>query len=88
MTLTLCIAGDCDSDNQCAGDLVCGNDNCFTDFGWPEVLLNNTANYTSDHDCCEKAIGNQSSQLHDTYNNCPNLETNWSSWANMNLDMF
>ena len=84
--------GDCDNDDQCAGDLVCGNDNCFTDFGWPEVLRDQSSSayntdYTSSHDCCEKAPGNRSSQFHDTYNNCPNLKTNWSSWANMNLDL-
>ena len=54
MKPTLCIPGDCDNDDQCAGDLVCGKDNCFTDFGWPKDLLNDAGNYTSSHDCCAK----------------------------------
>ena len=32
--------GDCDSDNECAGDLRCGSDNCGTSFTW------------TDADCC------------------------------------
>ena len=37
--------GDCDSDDQCSGDLKCGTDNCGTGFGdlW---------------DCCQAEQGN------------------------------
>ena len=35
--------GDCDSDSQCAGDLVCGTDNCIVfDTAWPDSAF----------DCC------------------------------------
>ena len=44
--------GDCDNDDQCDGDLVCGEDNCFTEFGWSESLL--TDGRTQGHDCCTK----------------------------------
>ena len=55
MKPTLCIPGDCDNDNECAGDLVCGNNKCFTDFGWPKDLLTDAGSYTTSHDCCEKS---------------------------------
>ena len=43
--------GDCDSDSQCAGDLVCGTDNCINfDSTWP-----------STSDCC--TTGNKIIQL-------------------------
>ena len=35
--------GDCDSDSDCAGDLVCGTDNC----------QNYDSAFSSTHDCCE-----------------------------------
>ena len=36
--------GDCDSDDECAGDLVCGLDNCiYFDSAWPNSF-----------DCCTK----------------------------------
>ena len=36
--------GDCDNDIECAGDLVCGTDNCIDwDSAWP-----------STSDCCKK----------------------------------
>ena len=35
--------GDCDSDSQCAGDLVCGTNNCIVfDTAWPDSAF----------DCC------------------------------------
>ena len=37
--------GDCDSDSQCAGNLVCGEDNCIhLDSDWSDPLF----------DCCTK----------------------------------
>ena len=35
-------AGDCDEDDECAGDLVCGKNNCGDKFTWASA------------DCCEK----------------------------------
>ena len=43
--------GDCDSDSDCAGDLVCGTDNC-QDFD---------SAFSSTHDCCTS--GNKIIQL-------------------------
>ena len=41
--------GDCDNDSQCAGDLVCGTDNCIDfDTAWPDSAF----------DCC--TTGNKS----------------------------
>ena len=38
--------GDCDADWDCAGDLVCGTDNCISfDSTWPSFTV----------DCCEEA---------------------------------
>ena len=37
--------GDCDNNNQCAGALVCGPNNCNSDFG---------ANVASGMDCCRE----------------------------------
>ena len=37
--------GDCDEDDDCLGDLVCGTDNCLPEF--PDT-----------HDCCEVSTGN------------------------------
>ena len=31
---------------------MCGKDNCFTEFGWPESLL--TDGWTRSYDCCAK----------------------------------
>ena len=36
--------GDCDSDSECTGNLVCGTDNCLSIFG----------HSPSDFDCCEE----------------------------------
>ena len=38
--------GDCDHDNECAGDLVCGINNCGSEFLWSKA------------DCCMKKPGN------------------------------
>ena len=38
--------GDCDSDDQCSGDLKCGTDNCGT--GFVDVAM----------DCCQAEPGN------------------------------
>ena len=46
-TLNQCGAGegDCDEDEDCAGSLKCGSNNCFTDDG-PGALFSSAA------DCC------------------------------------
>ena len=35
-------AGDCDEDDECKGDLICGKNNCGHTFTWASA------------DCCEK----------------------------------
>ena len=35
--------GDCDTDDECAGDLVCGTNNC----------INEGTDFTPQADCCE-----------------------------------
>ena len=42
--------GDCDSDKECAGDLVCGSNNCLT-YAPPSPL-----NIDKSMDCCEKPL--------------------------------
>ncbi len=37
--------GDCDDDDECRGDLVCGEDNCGSD-----------TNFLPGHDCCMRPI--------------------------------
>ena len=37
-------AGDCDEDDECEGDLVCGSNNCGAEFTWGSA------------DCCEKKV--------------------------------
>ena len=36
--------GDCDSDDQCSGDLICGHDNCGTGFSYWTG--------SEEYDCC------------------------------------
>ena len=43
--------GDCQLDSDCVGDLVCGSNNCPSDF--PDLA----------YDCCEKRSGNFSKYL-------------------------
>ena len=43
--------GDCDSDSECYGNLICGTDNC----------QNFDSAYSSTHDCC--TTGNKTVQL-------------------------
>ena len=38
--------GDCDDDSQCAGNLVCGSDNCRRDFS------SSNSNWMTGADCC------------------------------------
>ena len=47
-TATQCAlgGGDCDIDSECAGDLICGRDNCLNDF--PSV----GSNWGTLADCC------------------------------------
>ena len=40
--------GDCDEDRDCAGDLVCGTDNCS------RGPLGQVVSFDFDDDCCEK----------------------------------
>ena len=35
--------GDCDTDEECRGDLICGRNNCGSKFSWDSA------------DCCEKS---------------------------------
>merc|ERR550539_274600 len=39
--------GDCDDDSQCEGDLVCGSDNCLSDFS------STGSNWVEGADCCK-----------------------------------
>ena len=39
--------GDCDGDSQCQGDLVCGSDNCLSDFS------SSGSNWVEGADCCK-----------------------------------
>ena len=41
--------GDCDNDSQCAGDLICGKNNCLEDYSSEE------SNWASGADCCTVA---------------------------------
>ena len=56
--------GDCDSNNDCEGDLICGSDNCLN--------LSSTDNFTSSHDCCFAAIKCGGSQT-DTASCCTSV---------------
>ena len=47
--------GDCDSNNDCEGDLICGSDNCLN--------LLSTDNFTPSHDCCYAEIKCGGSQI-------------------------
>ena len=38
--------GDCDDDSECQGDLVCGADNCHSEFASPG------SNWAEGADCC------------------------------------
>jgi hypothetical protein len=49
--------GDCDSDNDCAGNLVCGTDNCEQSSG----------QYDSTDDCCMASKYRGESNLYDFY---------------------
>ena len=47
--------GDCDSDTECTGDLMCGKNNCGPEFLW------------SDADCCKLSQGNWLKNQHHVY---------------------
>ena len=56
--------GDCDSNNDCEGDLICGSHNCLN--------LLSSDNFTSSHDCCFAAIKCGGSQT-DTASCCTSV---------------
>ena len=39
--------GDCDDDSQCQGDLVCGSENCLSDYS------STGSNWVEGADCCK-----------------------------------
>ena len=47
--------GDCDSDNDCSGNLECGSNNCRS---LASSLGNNPDTFDSDDDCCTYPIAN------------------------------
>ena len=49
--------GDCDTDDECTGELRCGQKNCnwYNDKYWGIELENNVANWMIP-DCCESGL--------------------------------
>ena len=65
--------GDCDSDYECAGSLVCGTNNCKSDFSSSET------NWTSLADCC---IGQWNRKTVSTYYHPSN---HWTKHTNQQI---
>ena len=46
--------GDCDNDSDCAGNLICGKDNCLKGISSWLPFLPSFSTYDSTDDCCVK----------------------------------
>ena len=66
--------GDCDNDDECAGSLVCGSNNCAGSGFW------GNGGFTHQDDCCTEPGVSCGGHLASTCNQCP--QGHGASWCN------